>query len=451
MTNKLYCGASRKCITPPKELLPNLYGLMGQRFGGVLDDLFIRTLALKSGETTLLFVCFDLDKAPYPRKWIQALSQRLAVPEKNIAYCAIHTHCAPITDERPYEGPNRRYLKPPEQLEAVGHYENFLFQALIAAADEAVASLQPAKFGYACTDSYVNVNRNVDYAAEDGGLICGIGCNGAGDVDRTLFLAKFEGENGSPIAFFLNYAVHNCILHQNTICNGKLAISSDLGGNISQKLEEQNPGSVALWTSGAAGDVNPILMNEICYPSTDNGSCVTEQLAGDQTLFLRMMVSRHYADVTTALRKIECNQSSAKLAGQISWVKTPGRKFPEPGFILPEEDRGENPEYRIRLQGLRIGHLTICGVSGELYTSFARKIQAISPFAQTLILNHNACQMANSQYILDDDGIARAALGYNHSFIRPGFVGAALEKAVAELFEDLLRQSNETGSEGHHG
>lgn len=442
MNNKLFCGASRKRITPPEDLLPNLYGLRNQSFGGVLDDLFVRVLALKDGGNALLFVSFDLDKAPYPSRWIEALSKRLNIPEEHIVYCAIHTHTAPVTDERPYEGPNRRYLKSPEQREAVGRYEDFLFDALMEAAGEAAASMRPAKFGYACADSYVNVNRNVNYTARDGGIDCEVGYNGSGDVDRTLFLARFEGEDGLPIAFFMNYAVHNCVLHQNTIFDGKLAVSSDLGGNVSQKLEEKNPGAVALWTSGAAGDVNPVLMNEMCYPSVEDGSYVAEQLAGDQTLFLRVMVSRHYADVAAALKKITCDQSSAELTALVKWVETPGRKFPEEGFAIPEGEN-ENPEYRIRLQGLRIGDLAICGVSGELYTSFARKIQALSPFARTLIINHDACQMANSQYILDDDAIERNALGYNHSFIRPGFVAGALEKAVTELFAELREETDE--------
>lgn len=434
--NQLYCGASRQCITPPGELLPGLYGLQNQSFGGVLDDIYIRVTAVKCGGKTLLLVSFDLDKAPYPREWIDELSKRYGIPEELISYSAIHTHTAPITGERPYEGPNRRCIKTPEQREATGRYEEFLLQALIKAADQAIASMRPARFGWACSDSYVNINRNVNYTARDGGIECQTGNNGSGDVDHTLFAAKFETEDGAPIAFFLNYAVHNCILHRNTICGGKLAISSDLGGNISRKLEEQNPGAVALWTSGAAGDVNPVLMNEIYYPSTEDGSFVSELLTGDQTLFLRVMVARHYADVLAAVNAIRCTERAPKLAGAVKWVTTPGRRFPDESIAIPEEET-EAPAYKIRLLGLRIGGLAICGVSGELYTSFARRIQALSPFARTLIINHNACQMANSQYILDDDGIARNALGYNHSFIRPGFVAQALESAALELFARL--------------
>ena len=38
----LRCGAARECVTPPEALLPRLYGLMNQRFGGVRDALFVR-------------------------------------------------------------------------------------------------------------------------------------------------------------------------------------------------------------------------------------------------------------------------------------------------------------------------------------------------------------------------------------------------------------------------
>ena len=437
MSEQLYCGASRKCITPPAHLMPDLYGLRRQSFGGVLDDIFLRVLALKSREKTFLFVVYDLDKAPYPRKWIDALMQRFDIPEEQIIYCAIHTHCAPITDMRPYEAPNRRWLKTHQQQAATSEYEDFLLNTLIEAVQEAICSMRPAKFGYSCGKSYVNVNRNVDYVSKQG-KVCAIGNNFDADADHDLFIGRLETEEGTPIAFLVNYAVHNCIMHQNTMCDGKLAITSDLGGNISQRLEQDYPGVVALWTSGAAGDVNPILMNEVCHPDIEGNGPTSEMLSGDQTLFLRTMVTRHYADVQTVLKEIQCKHSVMELDAQIKWISTPGRRFPEEDQ-LPEQMRSgdEEPQYCVRLQGVRLGEVMICGVSGELYTSFARQIQTQSPFAKTLVINHNACQMANSQYILDDDGIARNALGYNHSFIRPGYVGAALKEAVGELFEEL--------------
>lgn len=437
MLNKLMCGASRKCITPSERLLPALYGLRRQSFGGVLDDLFLRVLTLKAGEKTLLLVCFDLDKAPYPRKWITHLSQRFQIPEEQILYTAIHTHSAPVTDVRPYEGPNRRWMKSAEQQRATEEYESFLLEQLTAAAEEALSSLQIARFGYACGDSYINVSRNCTYRDQDGCPVCNVGINGTGDVDHTLFAARFETEDGTPIAFLMNYAVHNCIMHQNTMFDGKLAISSDLGGNVSQLLEKHHPGAVAMWTSGAAGDVNPMLMNAVSYPDTEDGTYVEEQLTGDQTLFLRTMTARHYADVRAVVEKIRCGEDAAQLAGGIQWVKTPGRPFPEE-VDFPEEYRPkETPDYEIRLQALRVGAVAICGISGELYTSLGRAIQSVSPFGTTLIVNHNACQMANSQYIFDDEGIARNALGYNHSFIRPGYVKLALEQAAKALLSRL--------------
>lgn len=432
MEKKLMCGAARRCITPPAELMPRLYGLKKQSFGGVVDDLYLRVMALKSGETTLLFVSFDLDKAPYPQTWMEALSERFGVPEENISYSATHTHSAPLTDVRPFDGPNKRRDKTPEQQKATGEYEKLLFDILMSAAVEAFASMKQAKFGYACTNSYVNANRNVDYPTKDGGVACELGINGEADVDRTLFVGKFEDESGITIAYFMNYAVHNCVMHGNTMFEGKLGISADLGGNISKLLERQEPGSVALWTSGAAGDVNPVLMNEIYFPSIADGCFTSEMLQGDQLLFLRVMMGRHYADVKSAIGKITCDRPDVELASSVKWIETPGRQVPG-----EEVEGAEDPAYQIRMQGIRIGDVGICAVSGELYTSLGRMIRENSPFERTLIINHNACQMVNSQYIFDDDGIARKALGYEHSFIRPGHVAPALKTAAAELLGEL--------------
>ena len=42
----LFCGAAKNIITPSSDLLPDLRGLMDRHFGGVLDDLYVRVIAL---------------------------------------------------------------------------------------------------------------------------------------------------------------------------------------------------------------------------------------------------------------------------------------------------------------------------------------------------------------------------------------------------------------------
>lgn len=60
-------------------------------------------------------------------------------------------------------------------------------------------------------------------------------------------------------------------------------ISGDVAGRISTWLEEAYPGTVAIWSSGAAGDVDPVLFNAVLYPDHRDGSYVKEDFESWKT------------------------------------------------------------------------------------------------------------------------------------------------------------------------
>ena len=104
MNNKLYCGAAKVNITPSEELLPWMFGLMDRHYCKIHDELYLRVMALQSGETKALLVVYDLDKATNPEEWTKLIEEETGVPADNILYFAIHTHTAPLTGYRPFEG-----------------------------------------------------------------------------------------------------------------------------------------------------------------------------------------------------------------------------------------------------------------------------------------------------------------------------------------------------------
>ena len=69
----ILCGAAKVNITPPADLIPDLYGLMKKRFAGVIDELFVRAMYLSDENEQLLFMSWDLDKAPVPEVIIPEL------------------------------------------------------------------------------------------------------------------------------------------------------------------------------------------------------------------------------------------------------------------------------------------------------------------------------------------------------------------------------------------
>lgn len=436
MNQKLYCGAGKANITPPAELIPLLPGLMNTRFSGIVyDELFVRAIAFRNEETTVLFVSFDLDKAPNPAESLTAISERTGIPEKNILFFGVHTHTAPVTSVRPYETKNSRLAQSEDVQAAMNAYESLVHERMMHAVESARNNLQPAKIGWSTGESYINVNRCQDYAVElpDGTVqhCCSLGANPLGPVDRTLFILKAENYEGKPIAFFVNYAVHCCIMiSNNSDGSGKVGISGDLAGVTSQLMEEKY-GAVSIWSSGAAGDINPIMMNQYQYPDPKTGAAMEFQVPSAETALaaLRLLSSRHMADIASVVRKIHCNITDASLSAAKGFCHTPGK---------------DAQTYSVKLHPITIGDLVFCGIGGELYTTLGWAMQKISPAAHTCIINHDASLLYPSDYVLDDDTIGRCEHnlpghfipGYGRSCILPGYLADALPSAFRQLLNN---------------
>jgi len=108
----------------------------------------------------------------------------------------------------------------------------------------------PARIGYGTGVSYINVNRNIidpktrrwwEWPNYDG------------PSDRTVGVVKFDSLAGEPIAVYYNYAMHGVTVGQLD------KVSADAPGEVSKYIEDSlDDKAVALWSSGAAGDQNPI-------------------------------------------------------------------------------------------------------------------------------------------------------------------------------------------------
>ena len=444
MENKLFCGAAKVNITPSPELVPWLFGLMDRHYCKVHDELFLRVLAFQAGDTRALIVVYDLDKATNPVEWTKAIEEETGIPADNILYLAIHTHTAPLTGYRPFEGPNFIERKAPEVQEKVKEYEAFLFDRLMEAVRTALRNLVPARFGYARGSCDVGVNRCVRYDVkqEDGTVrsAMGLGYNADGIADRTLLALRVENaETGAPIGFFTNYAVHCVAAFLNDCGEDKSFISGDIGGAVSRALEEEYPGSVALWTSAPAGDINPAQMIQSFHPDHATGApverCIKGEDAADATI--NVMAGRQLASIREALRRVDCSIDTAQIKARTDWAET---KCSKAGIQVGEQICDE--PYAIRTHLLQIGPLALIGIDGELYTSLGLAMKAASPVPDTFIINHDSSLLLNNPgYIADDASIQRIkdCGGRGHIpggriYTAPGTVQAALEESTRRLF-----------------
>lgn len=426
--SSLYCGAAKGKITPPQELLPDLRGLMDRHFGGVLDDLFLRVIALKSGGDAQLLITFDLDKVPCPDRYLKALSERTGVPEDNILLAAIHTHTAPIAGNRVNEGPNNLLNKPAHVQKATRRYEDFVEQVLVAAATEAVEKMAPARMGVGQGKSYINVDRKQRYETEEAdGSIHGryaIGQDGGAEIDHTVYLIRFESLEGKPLAFFINYPVHCCVLNAFGAFDGDLGISGDIAGRVCAWNEERYPDAVTLWCSGAAGDINPTYMYQLDFPDPKTGQVTHLSPKGDFYDVMVCLAARHYDDIRKLNRCVVCTESNVELGCAVEMSETEGNREP----------------FKIRLHMMRLGSTYLLGASGELYDIFAKSVRRSIPARELIVINHDASQLGDGSYIVDDSILCqnRPMLpGLMHPNQKPGLFEQSFLALTRAMYEKL--------------
>lgn len=436
MSEQLYCGAGRAEITPPEAYVTHLQALGPQRFSGILDPLFVRVIMFKSGENAALIVSLDLDKAPNHQEFTKMLSERTGVPEERILYFGIHTHTAPIMGYRPFEPHGDITKEPKERQEAFYQYTELIRTGLANAAEAAKHSLQPARIGWGHGESYINVNRCCHYETVDESgckrLLVDTGYNGAGPVSRDILILRAESLTGEPIAFFVNYAMHNVVMFLHDSGDGGIFVSHDVGGCVSLNLEKRFPGAVAVWSSGAAGDINPIMATQNYFPQVSDGSADLSPVKDfKMSVEIRdRLAGRHLLDILEANKKIACQISQAPIRSSVQWID------------LPEETRRDNSP-RIRLRMISIGEIALIGVNGELFGTLGEIIKRNAQGKDAAVINHDCSLMLdNPGYVLDDETnelCARAdivRMPHNGFKAYPGYLPAQLAQKTKALFQD---------------
>lgn len=465
--SQLMCGAAKRLITPPEEMWPLVCGMLNAPIGKVLDDLYVRSICVQSGADRFLIVSFDLGDNKDPQVNIPLISEKTGIPQENILMFVIHTHSSCSDKGNPGNGAKRGGRNPDEPRPfppSDGAYSLYVRKQLLDCVQEAVASLRPARMGYGFGESFLNVNRNVDYILDDGdGSLHhdrALGQNFKKVADPTLFVMKFEDLSGKPIAFFVNYAVHCVVMIWNNVGDGKIGISGDIGGNTSRCLEEKFEGAIAVWSSGAAGDLNPKMMNQSYYPDPKDGASVLHSIPNVDTplMMLKLQYTQHVADIMKVIRGIDHTVDHAAFATAQCVTEAPkcSVDFDENGDVRFTRNDAR-PTVKVPMHLFKLGTLAIVGVTGEPYIERGHEIQEASPMRDTIIVNHTArTDRVSCGYLFDDETYLACMKAKNakkkeftlmqDNFVpgvegfsaMPGTVTKALREKTRELFEQVL-------------
>ena len=395
-------GAARVNVTPEEGTALPMSGYAGREsgFSGIHDSLYYRIVVLDDGRTTAALVVGE--SIGIPEAWWETLSGRIekeaGIPRGHVIIAGTHTHGAPQ--------PLPRDDQPHERLQS---HAASVADRVVAGVRHAKEGLRPARMGVGRGRANVNVNRVARTA--DGAFW--LGQNPDGPSDKTVHVARFDDLNGKPIAILVNYAVHGTVGGQ-----GNLMITGDLPGATSRFVEEHFGGDVvAPWTSGAAGDQNPIYA---VVDNLDSGRirplAVLGKILGEEAVRVADGIATATPD------------NGIRAAQQV--VRVPGKKQNDynPSGTYSYEDADS---VSIRLTAIAVDDLALGGVSGEVLTRIGERFKNESPFPETVMITH---ANGSSGYLPSDEDYRTPGYEIMVSRVKPGTEGAIVD-GLLELLD----------------
>lgn len=394
-------GAARVDITPSTDTRLAIWGYddPAPLFTGVHDPLHVRALVVDDGEKRAAIVSCEVLLIPNKLWEVTAtrVSQELGIPPENLMLVSVHTHAALFLE-----------AKTADEATILTPYAETVVKGIVEAVREATRTLRSARIGFGTGKANLNVNRRARMAA--GGYWLGV--NPEGPSDKTVGVLKVQDLAGRPIAVMINYGVHCVML-------GYLnrEISADLAGATSAFVEQQlGDPTVALWTSGAAGDQNPTLTNLLS--SDFDAVAAYGMYLGEEVVQVAQNIQPSKPRIIRGMQRV---------------VNCPGQRV-TPGELPRKayEFRDSDP-VPIRLSLLLIGHTVLTGVSGEPFTLVWEQLKARAPFAHMLMLTH--CN-GTSGYLPDVAAYEQISYEIATSHVRKGCTENVIIKDLLEMMDE---------------
>lgn len=249
--SRMQFGFSKVDITPQVPVRLSGYGNRDQPYTGIDEPLFVRTMALTTGDLDSLHLLVAVETIGFPGELTQEIyeqvEQRYSIPRSRFVIGCTHSHTAPHI----VRGLTNLFSTPQseEELDASKAYTKRVQSQVLVAIEQAVDDLQPGRLFFGSGEVTFARNRRV----LENGVWTGFGENPAGPVDHSLPLLRVTDSTGHVTrGLVFNYACH-CT----TFGGDYNRVNGDWAGYAAKSLEVSFPDAVALCTIGAGADANP--------------------------------------------------------------------------------------------------------------------------------------------------------------------------------------------------
>jgi hypothetical protein len=250
---------------------------------------------------------------------------------------------------------------------------------------------------------------------------------------------------------YYNYAMHAVAVGQLDL------VSGDAPGATSKYIEDSYDDKVvALWSSGAAGDQNPIYFQQtydlreirikdyakrgqdISNSMPPGGQGLDRRdpqvikLMNQQKQMILSMGQFLGEEVMHVMRGMERMDTALQIDGRSKTVSCPGRDRLNQGRAgFPGEYKEAGP-VDIRLSLLQLGDIMIGGVNAEVFNPIAQRLKKESPNARTIMATLTNGS-ARSGYIPHDAGFGMYTFEVLSSRLQPGCAESAIVNGILDL------------------
>jgi hypothetical protein len=407
----LLAGAARTNLEPRLGLAMAGYGGRTGRAAGVHDDLAVQALVLAGGQNKLAqnkLAIVGVDLLGIGARIADDVCARVAA-ECDIAADAIiigatHTHSGPAFNIFATPKPGTQ-VAPDRDLD----WELDLPHKIAATILAANRNLEPARIRVAGARFALGANRRLLTPSGEMRLFP----NYAGVADPEVKALGVYRDDGSALAFVLNYACHGVML-----CEDNLQYSRDYPGFAQDEIErlarDHGRGAISIFLNGATGNIDPrrrgtfeaareagTEMGRACFEALACAPEMTEAEIAAQRIPLTLRLK----DLTAALATARAYVEQAAL----SLTSHPGGEYRLARLRAEHEraqtalsaienlerinlrDRRVNPErgeLATRISVARIGEIAIVGLPGEPFVELGLALKANPDFPHTFVVGY---------------------------------------------------------------
>jgi neutral ceramidase len=361
-------GAARVDTTPTAPVWMSGYASRSKPSQGVDHPLYAKALALSDArDNKVVFVTCDIInfRSAFTARVTDRVKAKHGLPRENVVLIASHTHTGPTLAEDSDEWKSNGRLR--EGFEKNIEYTKELENKIVDLVGEALGKMEPAGLSYGVGRAHFALNRREPTAA---GTIK-LGKNPAGPSDESVPILRVQNASGKPLAIMFGYACHNTTLRPDA-----MKIAADYAGYAQDRIEADNPGAVALFVTGCAGDADPHPFGTLAM-AKDHG----EEL-GEAVKFV-MDHPAWWMTLSGPLRAAFA-ESTVHFAGptdkasyeKLSSDSSAGRKRHAQHMIeLIDSGKPLRTDYPYGVQAFAIGdQLTMVALSGEVVVDYAIRL-----------------------------------------------------------------------------